>query len=393
MTDSNAWLIRKDLDFLNHGSFGATPRCVFEEQHHWQRQLENDPIEFLAPERSLLPKLDRVRQVVGKEVNASPNDIAFVRNATEGVNAVIRSLPLSADDQILVTNHGYNACINAVQEAARSAGASVLNAQVPFPIRHPDEVLDAIRTQLTPNTKWMLLDHVTSPTGIVFPIAELVDIAHSNGTRVMVDGAHAPGMLPLNLSELNADYYTANHHKWWCGPKVSGFLHVAAEHQSEVLPSIISHGANLEGFGPTPFQSQFNWPGTFDPSPLIALPTAIDFLANLFPSRESNRLDGLIKRNHDLVVQARRLLLDRLALAEPAPESMLGSLATIPIPAWKNHSNAEILAIRQTLRAKHRLELPIFRFDEENVCLRISAQAYNSIEQYERLADAVAELT
>tara|TARA_R110002072_G_scaffold164879_4_gene317941 strand:- start:13232 stop:14419 length:1188 start_codon:yes stop_codon:yes gene_type:complete len=392
-TQQEPWLIRRDLDFLNHGSFGATPRCVIENQRHWQNQLEEDPIEFLAPERSLLPKLDFVRQTVAQELNASPRDIAFVRNATEGVNAVVRSLPLRAGDEILVTNHGYNACINAVAQAANSAGATVVTATIPFPIQSPDEVVRAIERNITPKTTWMLIDHVTSPTGIVLPVAELIELTHSNNIRVMVDGAHAPGMLPLNLNELKPDYYTANHHKWWCGPKVSGFLYVDEKSQGEVLPSIISHGANTEGYGPSKFQCQFNWPGTFDPSPLLALPTAIDFLASLYPTDDPNRLAGLMRHNHDLAVAGRRVILDKLKLPEPAPESMLGSLATIPIPAWTNHTSAQIQAVRTALRTEHRFELPVFRFDAANVCLRISAQTYNSLDQYERLADAVTKLS
>ncbi|MFG0265338.1 MAG: aminotransferase class V-fold PLP-dependent enzyme [Rhodopirellula sp. JB055] len=386
-------MIRPDLDFLNHGSFGATPRCVLEDQRRWQTLLEEDPIEFLAPERSLLPKLDLVRKTVANEIHASPQDIAFVRNATEGVNAVVRSWPLRSGDEILVTNHGYNACINAVGQAADAAGASVVTANIPFPIRDPEEVLQAIEQSLTPRTNWMLIDHVTSPTGIILPVAELIELAHSKNVRVMVDGAHAPGMLPLNLDELQPDYYTANHHKWWCGPKVSGFLFVKEDIQNEVLPSIISHGANTEGYGPSQFQSQFNWPGTFDPSPLLALPTAIDFLAGLYPTDGPNRLAGLMRHNHELAVAGRRVILEKLNLPEPAPESMLGSLATIPIPAWGNHSPDRVRAIKDTLRSKHHFELPVFRFDTANVCLRISAQAYNTLEQYERLADAVAELS
>lgn len=392
-TQREPWLIRSDLDFLNHGSFGATPRCVIENQRHWQNLLEEDPIEFLAPERSLLPKLDFVRETVAKEINASSRDVVFVRNATEGVNAVVRSLPLRAGDEILVTNHGYNACINAVSQAANIAGAAVTTANIPFPIQSPDEVVRAIERRISPKTTWMLIDHVTSPTGIVLPVAQLIELAHSNNIRVMVDGAHAPGMLPLNFNELKPDYYTANHHKWWCGPKVSGFLYVDEKSQDEVLPSIISHGANMEGYGPSKFQSQFNWPGTFDPSPLLALPTAIDFLAGLYPADGPNRLAGLMRHNHELAVEGRRVILDKLKLAEPAPESILGSLATIPVPAWTNHTSAQIQAVRTALRTEYRFELPVFRFDATNVCLRISAQTYNSLDQYERLADAVTKLS
>ncbi|MFG0255853.1 MAG: aminotransferase class V-fold PLP-dependent enzyme [Rhodopirellula sp. JB053] len=390
------WLLRPDVDFLNHGSFGASPKCVLEAQREWSERLEREPIEFLAPERTLLPKLDEVRDVVAMQMQASSRDLVFVRNATEGVNAVIRSLPLQEGDEVLITNRGYNACNNAVRHAAKLAGADVVVADIPFPIRGSDEVMDAIAAALSPKTRWLLVDHVTSPTGIVMPVAEIVRLAHSRGVRVMIDGAHGPGMLSVDLSSLGADYYTANHHKWWCGPKVSGFLFAREEWQSDIQPTVISHGANTEGLGDTPFHANFNWPGTFDPSPLLALPTAIKFLSGLFADSNDEGagintvgMRALMQRNHRLVVAGRSRLLDRLDVDAPVPESMLGSLATIPVPGWSGLTDEQLGEFAKRLRGEHRFEFPVLRVGNQG-CLRISAQAYNSIQQYERLADVLA---
>ena len=247
-------------------------------QRQLQDALEADPIRFLAPERELDPNLDAVRQVMAKLLNAPADDIAFVRNATDGVNAVFRSLPLEPGDQILVTNHGYNACINAARFAAERVGAEVHTANLPFPVTSVEQVISAVEARFTDRTRILLIDHVTSPTGLVLPVAEIVSRAHARGIRVMVDGAHAPGMLPLHLTELGADYYTSNHHKWLCGPKVSGFLYVRPEFQAEVRPTVISHAANRPRPGRSRFLAEFDWTGTYDPTPILALPTAIEFL-------------------------------------------------------------------------------------------------------------------
>ncbi len=213
-------------------------------------QLEQDPIEFLAPERSLLPKLEVVRELIAGLVNAQANDLVFVRNSTEGVNAVLRSFPLSPGDVILVTSHGYNACNNAARFVATRAGSEVVTVPFPFPVESEQAIVDALVTHWHPRTRLLMIDHVTSPTALVLPVERLVQLAHERGARVLVDGSHAPGMIPVDLAAIDADYYTANHHKWLCGPKSSGFLHVKPELQSEVHPTVISHGSNRDGFGP-----------------------------------------------------------------------------------------------------------------------------------------------
>lgn len=379
------WRLNPAVDFLNHGSFGAMPNVVFESQRHWIEQLERDPIEFLAPERTLLPKLDQVRDLIAELVRADAADIAFVRNATEGVNAVLRSFPFSAGDEVLITSHGYNACNNAVRYSAEKADACVQVAELPFPIHSESQVIESIESRLTRRTRLILVDHVTSPTGLVLPIREIVELAHRRNVRVMIDGAHAPGMVEVDLQKLDADYYTANHHKWLCGPKTSGFLHVRRDLQDEVRPAIISHGANTSNYGPSRFLGEFNWVGTYDPTPILAMPTAIEFLNSLI----DGGLPALMNDNRSLVLAGRRRILDALDLAEPAPDGMIGSLASVPIAWLSKCSRAELNTIQQRIYKEHRIEVPVFSLGNLLPCVRISAQAYNSIDQYERLADAL----
>ncbi len=228
MSFASHWQLSSELDFLNHGSFGAAPTIVLAAQRRLQDALERDPIRFLAPERELEPKLDHVRAVLSELVAAPADDLAFVHNATDGVNAVVRSMSLDEGDEIIITNHGYNACNNAAQFAADRRGARIRVAKIPFPLADSNEVVRAIEAEFSSRTRLLLVDHVTSPSGLVFPIEKIIASAHASGIRVLVDGAHAPGMVPLDLRKMDADYYTANHHKWLCAPRLPAFSTSAA---------------------------------------------------------------------------------------------------------------------------------------------------------------------
>ncbi|MGB7327141.1 MAG: aminotransferase class V-fold PLP-dependent enzyme [Rubripirellula sp.] len=370
------WQLDPNLDFLNHGSFGATPTVVLEAQRRIRDQLERDPIDFLAPERSLLPKLDAVRARVAGLIGADATDIAWVRNATDGVNAVVRSFPFRSGDNVVVTNHGYNACTNAIRFVAERSGVEVRVAEVPFPISGLTEVVDAIDQVMDSSTRLLLVDHVTSPTGLVFPVKDIVDLAHRRGTRVLIDGAHAPGMVGVDLRDIGADYYTANHHKWLCGPKVSGFLWTRPEWQHEVRPTVISHAANRPVEGRTRYTSEFDWTGTFDPSPLLALSTAIDFLGSLLPGG----IDSLMQSNRELAIASRDVLCDALQINAPAPDSMIGSLVALPIQSTDE-------TLQALFRTEHRFEFPIYpSLSPGTQLMRIALQAYNDLDQVHRLA-------
>ncbi len=379
------WQLDPSLEFFNHGSFGATPTCLLQTLREFQDALERDPIEFLAPERSLEPKLDHVRQRLAATVGAHPSDIGWVRNATDGVNAVVRSFPLDPGDEIIITNHGYNACNNAAAYAAAQRGAVVRTARIPFPLIHPDEVVTGIASALNRRTRLVLVDHVTSPSGLVFPLRKIIDVAHSAGARVLVDGAHAPGMLPLDLNELGADYYTANHHKWLCAPKVSGFLWVKPPWQHEVRPTVISHAANRQREDRSRFLCEFDWTGTFDPAPLLSLPSAIDFLNSLLPGG----LAELMRSNRELAMRSRDLLASALRIDPPVPDSMIASLVAVPLPPLTTPiAGTERDPLQLRLRQAHGFELPFFTFKDLGCrVLRISLQIYNDLDQVERLAD------
>ncbi|TWU26570.1 Isopenicillin N epimerase [Novipirellula galeiformis] len=383
------WKIDPRLDFLNHGSFGAVPTVVLQAQQAFRDELESDPIRYLAPERELEPKLDYVRDVLSELIVADAADLAFVLNATAGVNAVLRSFPLRDGDEIVVTNHGYNACNNAAHYAAERAGAIVRTAEIPFPVGGPGQVVDAIEQQLSDRTRMVMVDHVTSSTGLVFPVQAITDLAHARNIRVLVDGAHAPGMVPLNLAELGVDYYTANHHKWLCAPKVSGFLWVHPQWQSEVRPTIISHAANRPRPNRSRFLAEFDWQGTFDPTPLVALPHAIEFLQSFY----AGGIDEWMAINHNRALDSLALLSAGLGIDVSTPAEMIGSLVTVPLPlhAGSEAGNAND-SLQQRLREHYRIECPVFAgIEPESQLLRISLQAYNDLEQVKRLVVALRQ--
>lgn len=382
------WTLHPEVTFLNHGSFGATPRAVLEEQRRLQDELESQPLRYLAPERELEPKLDVARERLADFIGARRQDVAIVRNATDGCNAVLQSFPFSEGDEVVITDHGYRACSNAAIHAAERAGARVRVAKIPFPLTAPEEVVGAIAAACTDWTRLILVDHITSPTALVLPIAEIVRHAHAHGIRVLVDAAHAPGMVPMDVTASGADYTTGNLHKWLCCPKVAGFLHVREEHQAEVRPTTISHAATTPRPGRSKFLAEFDWPGTFDPTPFLCLPRALDFLSSLRPGG----IEAHMAANHALAVEGARVIRTALQVESQAPESMLGSMATIPLPDGPPAPEGRTDLLQQRLFEHHRIEVPIAHWPVPGKrWVRISAQAYNELGDYERLAEALAE--
>jgi len=379
------FLLDPEVTFLNHGSFGGTPRPVLDEQTRLREELERRPIAWLAPERELIPKLDAVRTRLAALVHADAQDLVFVPCATTAVNAVLRSARFAPGDEVVFTNHGYNACNNVVRFVAETSGIVPVVAELPFPITSPDEAIAGIERALTTRTKLLLVDHVTSPTGLVLPIARIVALCHARGVRVLVDGAHAPGMLPLDLTAIGADYYTGNCHKWLCAPKGCAFLHVRRDLQSEVRPVSISHGYNTPQAGRSRYLTEFDWPGTYDPTPILALPTAIDWLT----AQDPRGITGVMQRNRALALAARALLCDELGLTPPAPESMLGTLVTLPLPPGPALTGPlDPLHVR--LSEVHKIEVPVVHFPRPGVrWFRISAQLHNDLDDYRALARAL----
>ena len=382
------WSLHPDVVPLNHGSFGGAPRVVLEAQRRLQDELEAEPLRFLAPERELEPKLDAVRTKLSAFLGCGFDDLAFVRNTTDGVNAVLRSFPFEEGDELLVTNHGYGACTNAARFVAERTSAHVVVADIPFPCPGPDAALAAIVGAFTEQTKLLLVDMITSPTALVFPVDRIVQAAHARGIRVLVDAAHGPGMLPLRLDATGADYTTGNLHKWLCAPKAAGFLHVQPEHQGEVRPTVISHAASKQRPHRSRFLAEFDWTGTFDPTPLLAVPTAIDFLETLLPG---GGIEAVYAANKALVLEGRRIISERLGLEPSAPADMIGSIATLPLPDGPPPELGRTDALAQALFRKHRIEVPVVHWPESGRrWFRISAASYNELAHYERLAEALA---
>ncbi len=371
------------VTFLNHGSFGACPREVLAWQSELRARLEAEPVRFFVRDYEGL--LDEARARVAAFVGTDPAGLVFVPNATTGVACVLASAALEEGDELLLTNHGYNACNNAAAHAAARVGARVVVAEVPFPIESPDVVVEAVLSRVTDRTRLALLDHVTSPTALVFPIERLVRALEARGVHTLVDAAHSAGHVPLALDALGAAYATGNLHKWSCAPKGAAFLRVRAELRDRVRPVVISHGANARRADRSRLHLEFDWTGTHDPSAWLSAPRALDVMA-----REFGGWDAIRRDNRALALDGRALVAEALGIAPPAPTSMLGAMASFVLPDAPVTPGATGLdPLQEWLFAAHAIEVPVFAFEGRRL-LRLSAQRYNSIADYERLASALA---
>ncbi|MEH2183457.1 MAG: aminotransferase class V-fold PLP-dependent enzyme [Nostoc sp.] len=379
------WSLDSTVTFLNHGSFGACPKQVLEFQQRLRSQLEQEPLRFFAKEWE--PLLDNARSKLAVFIGADVQDLVFVPNATTGVNSVLKSLTFSPEDEILTTNHEYNACRNALDFIASRTGARVVVAKIPFPIDSPQQVVGAVIERVSPKTRLALLDHVTSQTGLIFPIQDLVKELQQRGVDTLVDGAHAPGMILLDLQEIGATYYTGNCHKWLCAPKGAAFLYVQRDKQLEIRPLTISHGTNSPRTDKTRFQLEFDWTGTDDYTAYMCVLEAIAFMGSLLPGGWTE----LMQQNHQLVLQGRRLLCEALEVQPLCPDEMIGSMAVVPMPITLE--NRDFMSIHDELFDKFDIQVPIIPWQEKpRLLVRISAQIYNTLEQYEYLAKVLKGL-
>jgi isopenicillin-N epimerase len=382
---ADLWLLDPAVDYLNHGSFGACPKAILEKQSELRLELEREPADFFI--RALPGLLAGARAALAEFVRADGNDLAFVPNATAGVNAVVRSRALSPGDELLTTDHEYAACKKTLDYAAARVGARVVAASVPFPLSSEEEVVSAVLSRVTPHTRLALLDHVTSPTALIFPIERLVRELSARGVDTLVDGAHALGMIPLDLTRLGAAYYTANAHKWLCAPKGAAFLHVRKDRQKGLHPISISHGY---AGGEARFRDEFDWTGTADPTPALCIPDCIAYLGGLLPGGWPE----LMATNHALALKARAAICGALRVSTPAPESMLGAMASVPLPVSGPTTPARSLGreeLADWMRARGVepwfYDWPVGR----GKLVRVSAQLYNTEEQFVRLAGLLVE--
>lgn len=370
--------------FLNHGSFGACPQPILTLQQTLRQQMEASPVQFLW--RHYDARLQPVRAALAAFIGANPRDLVFVTNATTAVNAVVRSWPLRRGDEVLTTNLDYNACRNVLTECARAAGARVVVAQVPFPVSGPEAVLAAVMGAVTRRTRFAMIDHVTSGSALVLPIAGIIRELAARGIATLVDGAHAPGMVPLNLQRLGAAWYCGNLHKWVCAPKGCAFLWAGEDHQAILQPAVISHGNNTPRTGFSAFQDRFDWAGTFDPSAWLCIAEAIRWLGSLLPGA----WPAVRRHNHALACDARRMLCAALEVAAPCPAAMLGSMATIPLPPRLQNVRCDgrIAPDQQRLHDEYRIEVPFVTIGPLR-CLRLSAHLHNSPDEYAFLGEAL----
>ena len=384
------WDFDPSIVYLTHGTYGACPRPVVEAQRALLAELEANPIQFLT--RDLEERWDAARRSVADFLGADPTGLVAVSNATAGVATVLTSLRLRPGDELLTNDHEYNATLNALAATAERAKARVVQVQIPLPIQHPEQVVEAILAGVTPRTRLALISHVTSPSGLVFPIDTIVRELDRLGVDTLVDAAHAPGMLPVDVDALGAAFWTGNGHKWLCGPKAAGVLVVRMDRRSGVVPLVTSHGRNDARAERPQLWREFDWQGTSNPTAFLALPEAIRVIGELAGGWPAH-----MAANRALALEARTLLNDRLGLAPIAPESMLGSMASIRLPGLIDQEHAN--AIAHSLANEERIEVPVVAFPvpaarapgagPSHTLLRISAQRYNERSDYERLADAL----
>lgn len=376
------WQLAPGVAFLNHGSFGAVPRAVAAVQDDWRRRVEAEPVELLA--RRWRQLVADARRPVAAFLGCDPAHLGFVSNATEGVNCVLRSLSVGPGDELLTTTHVYHAVRQAMRFVCGRSGAAYREVDVPLPIPSADRVVGAVVDALRPTTRLLVLDHVTSPTGLVFPVGATAEACAARGVDVLVDGAHAPGMVPLDLEALGrrgVGYYAGNLHKWCCAPKGTAFLWARADRRNAVRPLVISHWAG-EGF-----EAEFHWQGTRDHSAWLSAGAAVDFMGQW-------GWDRVRAHNHALAVWAHAMLCDRLGVepTSPVDGSLLGSMAAVRLPPPLDRmTDADQDRLQQALYDEHRIEAMLVGWGGQRF-VRVACQVYNTADEYERLATAIGQL-
>jgi isopenicillin-N epimerase len=373
--------------FLNHGSFGACPIPVLQHQTELRRRMERQPVQFFV--RDLEGLLDEARRALGDFLGAPAADLAWIANATTAVNAVLRSLQFEPGDELLTTDHEYNACRNVLDFVAGRTGARVVVAHLPFPVAASGQTLQAVLDRVTDRTRLALIDHVTSQTGLVLPIEAMVRELRARGVETLVDAAHAPGMLALDVAAIGAGWYTGNCHKWICAPKGAAFLYTRPDLQERTRPAVISHGARSSRTDRSRYLIEFDWMGTDDPTAILSVPEAIRFMGQLLPGGWA----AVRERNHRLALRGRDVLCDALGVDPPCPDDMIGSLASVPLPDGDGRPSASPLyadPLQDVLLERFDIEVPVIPWPgPPKRLIRVSGQVYNSEGDYEKLGPAL----
>jgi isopenicillin-N epimerase len=383
------WSLSADVLHLNHGAFGAVPVEIQEKQEDWRRRWESNPTRFVHTE--LNPGLEAARDALADFVGADRSRVAFVRNASHGVSAVARSVEgwISAGDEIITTSQDYNAVRQTLEYAARSRGGAVRVVPVPFPIDAPETVTRMVLGSVGERTRLVVIDHITSSTGVIYPVEEIVSALEPD-VPVLVDGAHGPGQVPLDLDRLGASWYTGNLHKWVCAPKGAAFLHSRADRVEMTVPTVISHAWNMPPLdGSSRYLGLFDWTGTDDTSPWLVIPDVLRVVGDLEPGG----WPALMTRNHEMVLAARDLVCGMLRIDQPAPEEMIGSMAGVPLPDLPGEDPGGLLSPLNAELLMEGFETSVTLWPGwPHQVLRLSAHHYNTIGEYQLLARRLSEL-
>lgn len=381
----NRWpLLKKDVVYLDHGAFGGLPKDTMDRHGEIRNWIESDPHDFY--ERHYVETLTRSKEALAEFLGVTSGELVLLPGATHALNVVIKSQKFNPGDEILTTNQAYSSCHSVMDYVAKRDGAKLVIAVLPFPAVSEEQIFDSIIECVTERTKFAVIDHIPSRTAMILPIKKIVTELEKRGITTLVDGAHAPGMVELDIGDINAPYYVGNCHKWMCAPRGIGFLYVRSDYLEKAKPLVVARSAHLREA--TILEHSFDWLGTNDASVYLTLPAAIEFLKTVVPGGHQ----GLIKRNHDLAIQARNLVCDRLGIAYPLPDHMVGSMISIPLPDSIGPPVVGHLPLQLLLWEKYRIEIPVYAWPAHpKRVIRFSVQAHNSLEQYEWLADILKE--
>jgi len=387
------WALSPGTTQLNHGSFGACARVVLEEQSRLRADLESDPPGFFLEAYPDL--LHAAIRSLSDFLNADPTGLVFVHNSTSGINAVLRSHIWTAGDELIVTDHSYQACRNAFDYVAERHGTKTVPVAIPFENLTEDEIVDRFLSAVTERTRLALVDTVTSPTALRMPFERLTAELQARDVDVLVDASHGPGLVPLDLRALDAAYVTGNCHKWLCTPKGSGFVYVRSDRRESVRPLAISHGYSALLDPPARFRAEFDWQGTLDPTPWLCVPFAIRYIRELVPGG----WPVVIDRNHELALLARRLIADAVGSEPVLPECALAAMVTFALPVREQPGTPNSMEsyksdpLMVALYEQFRIRVFVMPWPHHGArYLRVSAALYNSEQQFEYLAHALKQL-
>jgi isopenicillin-N epimerase len=373
------FMLDPSVTFLNHGSFGATPKPVFREYQRWQRELESQPVEFLGRRSDAL--LATSRAELGKYLGTSGDNLVYTQNVTISLNIVARSLELGPGDEILATNHEYGAVDRTWRFLSKQHGFSYLNQPITIPLVSQVQFIEDVWSGVTPNTRVICLSHITSPTAIIFPIQEIVQRARAKGIITIIDGAHVAGQIPLQLDSLGADFYGGNLHKWLCAPKGAGFLYARPEMQYLIKPLVVSWGYESETPSGSAFVDYNQWWGTRDIAAFLSAPAAIQF-------QEENHWDEVRGSCHQLLRETQDRICDLTGLAplHSFDNRWFAQMAAAPLPP-----DTDIVSLKSRLYDEYRIEVPLINWNG-NKLIRISVQGYNTRADVEKLYRALSKL-